>query len=298
MTTLPTVVIRDIYANLPAAGIPGRMFYASDTGAGYRDNGTTWDQVTNIGGSGSVTSIAVAAPAEFTVSGSPVTTSGTITIGKATETANTVWAGPTTGAAAAPTFRALVANDLPGGVGTVSSVALTMPGEFSVSGSPITSSGTLAVTKAGQNPNLFYAGPSGGGAAVPTFRAIATVDLPSNTVIGAIGIVIDGGGSSPTTGSKGFIQIPYSGTITSWTMLGDISGSAQVTVKKSTYSGFPTTSSIVASAPPNLSSAQKNTNSTLTGWTTTFTAGDIMEFNLDSVTTITRITLELAVSRS
>lgn len=34
------------------------------------------------------------------------------TLGLDTQTANTVWAGPTTGAAAVPTFRALVASDL------------------------------------------------------------------------------------------------------------------------------------------------------------------------------------------
>jgi hypothetical protein len=37
------------------------------------------------------------------------------------------------------------------GVGTVSSVALAMPSAFSVSGSPITSSGTFTVTGAGNN---------------------------------------------------------------------------------------------------------------------------------------------------
>lgn len=62
---------------------------------------------------GTVTSVDLAAPAEFTVSGNPVTSSGTITIGKDTQTANTVWAGPTTGAAAEPAFRALVADDVP-----------------------------------------------------------------------------------------------------------------------------------------------------------------------------------------
>ncbi len=42
-----------------------------------------------------------------------MTTTGTLTITKANETANFVWAGPTTGAAAQPTFRALVAADIP-----------------------------------------------------------------------------------------------------------------------------------------------------------------------------------------
>jgi hypothetical protein len=65
------------------------------------------------GGGGSVTSVGLSMPAEFTVSGSPVVAAGTLTAAKATQTANTVWAGPTSGAAAAPTFRALTPPDLP-----------------------------------------------------------------------------------------------------------------------------------------------------------------------------------------
>jgi hypothetical protein len=61
--------------------------------------------------------------------------------------------------------------------GTVTSVALTVPAELSVSGSPITSSGTLAVTKANQSANQVYAGPTSGGAAAPAFRTLVAADL-------------------------------------------------------------------------------------------------------------------------
>jgi hypothetical protein len=62
---------------------------------------------------GSVTSVALSLPAIFTVSGSPVTTSGTLTGTLATQVANTIFSGPATGADAAPTFRSLVAADIP-----------------------------------------------------------------------------------------------------------------------------------------------------------------------------------------
>lgn len=62
---------------------------------------------------GSVTSVGLSLPGIFTVSGSPVTTSGTLTGTLATQSANKVFAGPTSGAAATPTFRSLVAADLP-----------------------------------------------------------------------------------------------------------------------------------------------------------------------------------------
>lgn len=66
------------------------------------------------GGGGTVTSVGLALPVSvFTVSGSPVTTTGTLTGTFTTQAANTVFAGPTSGGAATPTFRALVAGDIP-----------------------------------------------------------------------------------------------------------------------------------------------------------------------------------------
>jgi hypothetical protein len=60
-----------------------------------------------------VTSVGLALPNIFSVSGSPVTTTGTLTGSLATQDANKVFAGPGTGSAAAPIFRVLVADDIP-----------------------------------------------------------------------------------------------------------------------------------------------------------------------------------------
>lgn len=68
---------------------------------------------TFVAGTGTVTSVGLSMPTEFVVANSPVTTAGTLAVTKATETANTVYAGPTTGVATQPTFRALVAADIP-----------------------------------------------------------------------------------------------------------------------------------------------------------------------------------------
>ncbi len=59
-----------------------------------------------------VTSVALTAPSIFTVTGSPVTTTGTLDFALNTQVANTVFAGPATGADAVPTFRALTFDDL------------------------------------------------------------------------------------------------------------------------------------------------------------------------------------------
>ena len=65
--------------------------------------------------------------------------------------------------------------------GTVTSVALTAPGIFSVSGSPITASGTLALSLANQNANVVFAGPATGSATAPAFRKIVFGDWATNS---------------------------------------------------------------------------------------------------------------------
>ena len=112
--------------------------------------------------------------------------------------------------------------------------------------------------------------------------------------------VIDGGGSTITTGQKGHLEIPFACTIKQVTMLADQSGSIVVDIWKDTYANFPPTDadSITASAPPTISSSQKSQDSTLTGWTKSISSGDILAFNVDSCATITRVTISLKVERS
>ncbi len=102
-------------------------------------------------GTGTVTSVAATVPTIMTISGTPVTSSGTLAFGLATQSANLVFAGPNTGAAATPTFRSLVSADIPNlgssylplSGGAVSG-NLSVSGTFSV-GSGVTASGTYSV---------------------------------------------------------------------------------------------------------------------------------------------------------
>jgi hypothetical protein len=147
------------------------------------------------GGSGTVTSVGLTAPAAFNVSGSPVTTSGTLALTAAGNASQYI-----TGAGALQTFPTIPAaqvnsdwnavsgvaqilnkptipttldsltdvnaptpsngqvlsyngtewvNTTPASGGSVTSVALTVPPAFSVTGSPITTAGTLAISGAG-----------------------------------------------------------------------------------------------------------------------------------------------------
>jgi hypothetical protein len=74
---------------------------------------------------GTVTSVAMTVPTSIlAIGGSPITTSGTLALSLQTQTANYVWAGPTTGSPATPTFRALVSGDIP----SLSSIYLPLAG--------------------------------------------------------------------------------------------------------------------------------------------------------------------------
>lgn len=112
-----------------------------------------------------------------------------------------------------------------------------------------------------------------------------------------ISYVIDGGGAVPATGVWGQIDVPIACTVTGWVLTADASGSCVVDVKRSTYTGFPTTSSIAGTDKPTLSSAQKNQNLAISAWgSTALAAGDQLQFNLDSVTTCKRINITLIVT--
>ena len=63
------------------------------------------------------------------------------------------------------------------GLGTVTSVGLTLPNIFTVTNSPVTTTGSLTATLASQSANRIFASPSGS-AGTPTFRSLDNVDLP------------------------------------------------------------------------------------------------------------------------
>ena len=65
------------------------------------------------------------------------------------------------------------------GTGTVTSVGLSLPSEFTVSGSPITTAGTLAGAWANQTANLIFAAPNGSTGA-PAFRLMVNADIPTS----------------------------------------------------------------------------------------------------------------------
>ena len=116
----------------------------------------------------------------------------------------------------------------------------------------------------------------------------------------ALGYAIDGGGAVIATGVAGSgVQAPFACTIDSVTLLADVSGSIVIDIWKDTYANYPPTvaDSICASAKPTLSSAIKAEDTTLTGWTKTVAAGDVLYFNVDSCSTITKVSLILKATK-
>ena len=114
----------------------------------------------------------------------------------------------------------------------------------------------------------------------------------------SITFVIDGGGAVITTGIKGDLEVPFACAIVSCTLLADQSGSIVIDIWKDTYTNYPPTvvDTITAAAKPTISTALKSQDMTLTGWTTSIAAGDILRFNVDSAVSIQRVTLSLKVT--
>ena len=204
-------------------------------------NGTTYDLTadrswTIATSSGTVTSVGFSAPTGFSVTGSPVTTSGTLALGFAsgyslpTNVKQSNWDDAYTFVAAFPTQTGNAGKYLTtdGSVlswatnplGTVTSVAMTVPTGLSISGSPITSSGTLAVsfsagysipTNASQTDwdtaytnritSLTTTGASGSATLISN-----TLNIPTYTLAGL--------GGQPALSGTGFVKI--SGTTISY----------------------------------------------------------------------------------
>ncbi len=124
--------------------------------------------------------------------------------------------------------------DTPAGAGTVTSVAMTAPTALfaasPVSGSPVTTSGTLALALATQSAGTFFAGPTSGSAATPTFRALqskttqvftsgsGTYTTPAGVLYLRVRAVGGGGGGGPADSNFNLHQGGAGGNSTFSTM--------------------------------------------------------------------------------
>lgn len=119
-----------------------------------------------------------------------------------------------------------------------------------------------------------------------------------------IGIKIDGGGAEIIAGFKDRFRIPYDATIVGWEIFETtevpITGSIVIDVAKGTYADYDTTPTFVSisgTEKPTLTNSVKNQDLTLTTWTTAVSEGDLIEYIVDSASTVEIIQLYLILQR-
>jgi hypothetical protein len=156
------------------------------------------------GGSGTVTSVDLSSNGTaLTISGNPITTAGTIAVdfnGAITDYVD--------GTGALQPF--------PTSSGTVTSVDLTMPSAFAVSGNPITTAGTLAVTGAGTTSQYVrgdgtlanFPTSTGGGASISYYLngSVNQGTFSGNTYYQMSKIPVIGAGTNFTIATNGYIS--------------------------------------------------------------------------------------------
>lgn len=128
-------------------------------------------------------------------------------------------------------------------------------------------------------------------------RAANTITLtgasdPQRTLV----LVIDGNGNPLTTGTKGYLEVPFTGTITQWKLLADQPGSLTMDVWKLNAAIPSDANRIAGTDKPTLSAAQRAVSTALTGWTTAVAINDTFGFEIESANTITRATLEIVIT--
>lgn len=108
------------------------------------------------------------------------------------------------------------------------------------------------------------------------------------------------GGTVLSTGVKGYLPIPFACTIDSAELVASPSGSIKIDIWKDITANFPPTDAdtITGGGEPEIVAAQLDYDAVLSGWTTTIDKYDILGFNIDSCSTITKCTLTLFVTKT
>lgn len=142
-------------------------------------DGTLKQQTTTSASIGAITPLSIASLSPlFTASVNTTSASQDILFAQIPQLANTMYAGPSSGASANPTFRILTTADLPVGTGTVTSFSAgNLSPLFTTSVVTPTTTPVLSFSLNTQTANTIFAGPSTGAAATPTFRSLVAADI-------------------------------------------------------------------------------------------------------------------------
>ena len=117
-----------------------------------------------------------------------------------------------------------------------------------------------------------------------------------------IGISIDNGSQVLTTGTKGHRTVPYAFEVTDWRVTSTDTGSITWGINYATYSNWPTATGVLihTSEVPTITSSNKNESggNISARWSPyQFAAGTYIQFDIDSVSDLTNVQLELTIRR-
>lgn len=138
-----------------------------------------------------------------------------------------------------------------------------------------------------------------GSATSVSLCALTAGDLPANQIIQAAQAAFDGGGSAVALNSITYTRATATCTVTGWSVIVD-TGTTTVDVLDIANSagGALPTSSITGSATPNIASGNQNYSTTLTGWSTTITALDVLAFKVTAVSGATKIAVAVLCNKT
>ena len=125
-----------------------------------------------------------------------------------------------------------------------------------------------------------------------TGKTVCDIPATPASQLHSITFSINGGGSVIATGdTHSYPPVDYSCTINRLDITGNPSGSITVDIWKAA-GAIPTSGNkISASAPATLSSSQISQNGSLTGWTTSVSAGDVFGASVATVSSVTSATV-------
>lgn len=173
-------------ASTGAAGAPASLANA-ELAYNEADNTLYYGKGTGGAGGTATTIEAIAGPGAYTTLGTTQTVTGTKTFsgpcafsGTGTNSATGVTQASSDDSTRLATTAYVKSVVSAAGGATVSSVGLSLPNLFTVTGSPVTGSGTLTATLASQTAAQVFAAPAAS-AGAPTFRALVAGDIPSLT---------------------------------------------------------------------------------------------------------------------
>lgn len=136
--------------------------------------------------------------------------------------------------------------------------------------------------------NIIFTVPPNPGDDVFIVALATTADLTRT-----INYVIDSGSISMIAGNKGSVTLDVSGVLESLVILSDQQGDLILDIKKSNYNNFPTFTSIVGETYPQMSNSRKIRDDELNSWDTSIVSGDILTFDVISVSNINRFLISL-----